>query len=67
MGTEIFHAYGWTDRLDMRKLVVALHNFVVYLRRCATLNMQGLQIVVLQMNCKTAVPTAVNKVSEKII
>jgi len=51
----------------MRKLVVALHNFVVYLRRCATLNMQGLQIVVLQMNCKTAVPTAVNKVSEKII
>jgi hypothetical protein len=53
-------------QIDMRKLVVALHVFVVYLRSCAILNMQSLQIVVLQMNCKTAVPTAVNKVSEKI-
>ena len=50
----------------MRKVVVALHSFVECLRSYAILNMEGLQIVVLQMNSKTALPTALNKVSEKL-
>jgi hypothetical protein len=40
---------------DVIKLVVALHNFVLCLRSFAIVKMQGLQIVILQVNCKSTV------------
>jgi hypothetical protein len=50
----------------VQKLVLALHNFVVYLRSCAIVNMQGLQIMVHEVNYTSTVCVPVSGVSGRI-